>query len=385
MNIIEKIKKAESVNLEFKEKFERSDTLAKLLVAFSNTKGGEIIVGVEKNTKKIKGVDTKFSFEEWVMNIATNNVFPVICPIVELHNIGKKLVALIKVHPGRIKPYYVKKEGDVKGVYYRVGSTLHRADENLIKELSRESINITFDKLEVVDASIDNIDLELVRKYLAKIEKKRQGTISSTLLKLGVVKKKNGFINPTIGGLLFFGKTPQQTTGLDNAIIKFGIFGKDRSTLISQKLFDGTLAEQIENSELFFCRLLESKITFKGFKRFEQFEYPIGIIRELIVNAVAHRNYFIAGTQSIKNFLYPDSIQFESPGYLPEDVNPENIYDKQVSRNPWISRILFNYGYMEEWGTGLNKVKNLCIKTGLHEPIIIEGENCVRFVIQKKI
>jgi predicted HTH transcriptional regulator len=386
MKIETLILQPESVTLEIKENIPTPDIFAKLLVAFSNQKGGAIIIGVNDKSRAIKGINPDFPLEEWIMNVASTNCHPTIFPVVEFHTISEKVICVIKVYQGRFKPYFVKKLGEEKGIFVRVGSTIRIADSALTRHLQRESMHLPFDHFEVVDASLKDISGKKVDDFLTAINFKKQGTqVKNTYLNFGIVRKKNGDVYPTIGGLLLFGETPQIAAGLPCASVKIGRFaGTDvTSPIIDQMLIEGDLRHQIETVETFMKRNLYCKEKMKGFRRIDVYEYPIEVLRELAINAISHRDYFLAAKENIKISIFKDRIEFFSPGLLPEDITVENIFDRQVSRNPMITRILFRWGYLEAWGKGLDKARKILSKNKFPPLELAEGDNFFKIVVRK--
>lgn len=377
MKVEEVIKLNESVSLDFKEILPSPDELAKLLVAFSNTKGGKIIIGIEDKTRKIKGLKLDLNVEEYVMNVASNNCLPIISPSVEFVTYKNKLIAVIEIPAGEQKPYQVKKLGSEKGVYVRIGSTNRLADKALIAELGRESRNITFDRLGVSKAAFRDFNIEKIKRY-QELKERRLGTPAEKidenyLEKIGLYRKSNGRRVPTVGGLLLFGKEPQSMAGLPRAIIKAARFrGKGKGNIIDQALIEGTLPEQIDQAVQFILKNIKISGKIKGLKRIDQPEYPVAAFREAITNAVVHRDYFLADSMAVFVAIFDDRIEVESPGILPLGVTVENIAERQRTRNPLIARILFEMSYFDEWGQGIERMLAAMKKAGLPEPIFKE-------------
>ena len=387
MEIEELIKLNEGVSLDFKKKLPETNDLAKLLVAFSNTKGGKIVLGIEDKTRKVKGLKLDLNVEEYVMNVASNNCSPLISPLLEFISHRNKLIAIIEVPAGEQKPYHIKKLGSEKGVYVRIGSTNRLADRALIAELGRESRNITFDRLEAPKAAFGDFDIEKIRRY-QELKEKRLGTPAEKidenyLEKTNLFRRSNGRSVPTVGGLLLFGKEPQSITGLSRAIIKAARFrGKGKGNIIDQVLIEGTLPEQIDQAAQFILKNIKISGRIKGLKRIDRPEYPVAAFREAITNAVVHRDYFLADSMAIFVAIFDDRIQIESPGILPMGVTVENIRDRQRTRNPLIARILFEMSYFDEWGQGIERMVVAMKNAGLPEPIFEEKD--ISFVVTLK-
>lgn len=371
------INQPESHLLEFKQEMPDPDTLAKELVAFSNTKGGKIIIGVTDREREIIGLNMEQDIEEFVMNVASNNCHPIISPLVEFYTIRGKTICVIEIFPGKLKPYFVTKKGPEKGVYLRIGSTNRLADANWINELSRQSRNITYDRIEVVEAAIEDFDYEKINLY-QKRKKKRLGSpieeiTPEYLEKIGFLKRFNGRRVPTIGGLLLMGKNPQALTSLPRAVVKCARFkGKEKGVFIDQTSVEGSLYQQIDETVHFIAKNIRLGGVIKGLLRHDIYEYPIEVLREAITNAVAHRDYFLADSKAIYVAIFDDRIEITSPGLLPIGVEIENLGKQQKTRNPLLAKILFEMGYMDEWGQGINKMRTLMKENNLPEPVFSE-------------
>jgi predicted HTH transcriptional regulator len=372
------ISQPESHLLEFKQEMPNPDTLAKDLVAFSNTKGGRIVVGVTDMEREIIGVGMDQDIEEFVMNVASHNCHPIISPIVQFYTIKGKTICVIEIFPGRLKPYFVIKKGPEKGVYIRVGSTNRIADANWINELSRQSRNITYDRIEAIEATIDDFDFEKIEFYQRRKNERLKTPIEEItpeyLEKISFLKRFNGQKVPTIGGLLLAGKNPQQITSLPRAVVKCARFkGKEKGIFIDQTIVEGSLYEQIDDTVRFIAKNIRLGGVIKGLFRQEIYEYPAEVFREAITNAVVHRDYFLADSKAICVAIFDGRIEIISPGLLPIGVEAENLGRQQKTRNPLIARILFEMNYFDEWGQGINKMRSLMKESGLPEPVFEEG------------
>jgi len=377
MGIEELLKKLEDHRLEFKREMTDPASLAKELVAFSNTMGGRIVIGLDDKTREIVGVDITQDIEEYVMNIASNNCHPMISPLVEFYTIRGKTICLIEIFPGKLKPYFVTKKGPEKGVYIRIGSTNRVADANWINELSRQSRNITYDRLEVVEATIDDFDSGKINFYQRRKNEKLGTPIEEItgeyLEKIGFLKRFNGRKTPTIGGLLLMGKNPQQITSLPRAVVKCARFkGKEKGIFIDQTVIESSLYEQIDDTARFIAKNIRLGGVIKGLLRHNIYEYPMEVFREAITNAVVHRDYFLADSKAIYVAIFDDRIEIISPGLLPIGVEIENLGKQQRTRNPLIARILFEMDYFDEWGQGINKMRHFMKEANLPEPVFEE-------------
>lgn len=376
----------EGLYVEYKETVPNPSTLAKTLLSFSNTKGGRIIIGVEDKTGKISGVNTDMDIEEYIMNVASENCDPIISPIVELHTFEEKLVVIINVPAGPLKPYHLKKKTAQESTYIRIGSTNRLADKNHLQQLMREAVNESFDRLLVPNTSIRDIDMDKIAKY-QKLKHDRLGTpkekISGAFLKKIGVKNESSASSPvTFGGLLLFGKAVQGIHALSRATIKIGRFrGKELGTLVDHGVLEGTLDEQVEGAVGFIRKHMLVSGRIVGLKREDRATYPIAAIREVITNAVIHRCYSRASSESIMCRIFDDRIEVESPGLLPLGVRVENLGQAQNTRNSLIARLMFDMNYFDEWGQGIRRIIQSCRENGNPPPLFQEKDATFMVII----
>ncbi|MEW5766362.1 MAG: ATP-binding protein [bacterium] len=377
MGIEKLLKKPEDYRLEFKRELGEPLSLAKELVAFSNTKGGRIVIGVDDKTREAVGIDLTKDWEEFIMNVATNNCHPMISPLVEFYTLQGKTICMIEIFPGRLKPYFVRRIGPEKGVYIRIGSTNRVADKAWIDELARQSRNITYDRLEVIGARFDDFDLEKIKFYQKRRNERLNTPLEDVnedfLEKVGIMKRLNRGIYPTIGGLLLMGKAPQKITDLPRAIVKCARFkGNEKGLFLDQAVFEDSLYEQIDNTVRFIAKNIRLGGVIKGLLRQDTYEYPPEVFREAVTNAVVHRDYFQADKSAIRVAIYDNRIEITSPGLLPIGVDIEYIGTQQRTRNPLIAKILFEMNYFDEWGQGINKMRRFMKEANLSEPVFEE-------------
>ena len=148
--IIEDILRGESKNIEYKVGLpEKSDKYVKSVVAFANTSGGEIIIGIDDKEKQIVGIDEKAVFEimDQIANAVSDCCEPQIIPDITFQTISGKCVVIVEIYPGANRPYYIKSAGKTHGTYVRVAGTSRPADAVKIRELEMEGTNGAWDEL----------------------------------------------------------------------------------------------------------------------------------------------------------------------------------------------------------------------------------------------
>jgi len=354
MDIKALIKEGESETLEFKKSLGEWKEIIETISAFSNTKGGKIIIGVSKSGKLL-GVDIGKDTIERFTNQISQNTDTKVHPHITVEKIDGKQIIIIEVKEST--DHLVLAFGRA---YKRVGKSTVRMSkdeyENLILEKHKEKIQ--FDKQICKEANLRDIDWEFVKGEFIPLyeeisERKIVGIPQSILESLGVIKDEK----PTNAGILLFGKNPQKF--FMNAYIALARY-KGREIGIERldyKEFNGNLFQQIDGCDRYLKEhiAIMSKLLPYQVQRQDIPEYGLFSIRELITNAVCHRDYENQHTKIIIK-VFSDKIEFYNPGGLPEDITPKNIAEKQYSRNSVIAKVLAKVKYIEELGEGWNKI-----------------------------
>ncbi|NLN39774.1 MAG: AAA family ATPase, partial [Smithella sp.] len=160
MSITELLKTDEGKVLEFKRDLSSPRNLLKTLVAFANTAGGRVIVGVQDKTRKVMGIEHPLDEEERICSLIADSISPRLVPNVELTTIDNKTLLVIEVFLSNSRPHYLRSEGPETGVYVRLGSTNRQADRELIAELRRSVEGVSFDEMPMPELSPVDLDIE---------------------------------------------------------------------------------------------------------------------------------------------------------------------------------------------------------------------------------
>jgi ATP-dependent DNA helicase RecG len=174
----------------------------------------------------------------------------------------------------------------------------------------------------------------------------------------------NGYLKRA--AILLFHPDPEKF--VSGAYIKIGFFRTD-SDLLFQDEINGNLFEQVEKTmDLLLTKYTKALISYEGLTRVETYEYPKDALREALLNAVAHKDY--TGPYPIQISVYPNKIMIWNYGKLPENWTVEDLQDKHSSqpRNPDIATAFFRSGYVESWGRGMDKMRNLCLEAKIPLP-----------------
>lgn len=350
------LKHPESRKLEFKETLPEGKQIAQTAISFSNGPGGEIYIGIKDQPRKITGLPENklFAMEEKISSIIADNCYPLISPDINFINHKGKHIIKVKIYRGSQVPYYLKSKGRENGTYIRVGSSNRRVDAEIIQELERQRHNITYDSLPFYEIDYRECDLISFKDEFQKKTKKTLDEIG--LLNLNILKKEQGQLVPTVAAVLFANKT-NKNRHFPYAKIECARFkGTTMEEFIDQITIDEPLFLQPELALAFIKRNIKKGSTIGEIYRVDRWEYPLDAIRELLINAVAHRDYSQQG-RDVKVAIFDDMIEITSPGSLPNTIDIEKLDSGQSEiRNKVIALVFKNLQLIEQWGTGFKKV-----------------------------
>ncbi|MCG8572631.1 MAG: putative DNA binding domain-containing protein [Spirochaetes bacterium] len=357
MNIKEILNMPEGRKLEFKEKVTNLQKIAETVIAFTNSSGGEIYVGINDKTRQIIGIDESeiFKLEEQIANTVYDNCYPVIIPEILILNVDEKLVLKIVVYPGSNKPYYLKNLGKNKGTIIRVGSSNRKADVDIIEELERQRRNISFDSVPVYDINSDNVDLSEFNNFFVKETGKKVTKQSFNILNLFKIERDRRVIT---NAALLLSNNKLKKEYFPYAKLECARFkGTTTNVILDQLTIDGPIFSQPEEAMTFIKRNIALGSTIGEVYRKERWEYPLEAIREAVINAVIHRDYSILGSD-IKIAIFDDMLEITSPGTLLSSINIDNIENNSSEiRNRVLAPIFKECQLIEQWGTGFKKIK----------------------------
>jgi ATP-dependent DNA helicase RecG len=360
-DILDLIRQGENSSLEFKTSELRAESLAKEIVAFANRDGGMILLGVADNGM-IQGLSEEKKYEEWVANIARHNVIPSVCPEFSTACVAEKKIGVIFIPKGKDKPYQT---GDGKYLI-RVGSTNRIATQQELLRLFQASGTFHYDLTPVPRTGMTDLNFSRLDNYFRRYEidfSNESEEQKRILLENIDILTKSG--ETTVAGLLIFGVNPSRYLSQNG--ISFACFrGKTlNEELINKQLIDGNLDYQVDTGLAVIKNhlLIPSKIS--GTKREDtRYIYPDKVFRELLTNAVVHRNYSIAGSK-IRVFLFDDRLEVISPGRLPNAVTIEKLrFGVSFAINPVIVKFMENLRYVDQLGRGLPMVCQEAVRNG---------------------
>ena len=349
--MLTQIQKGENKKLELKEILPSNEKIAKTVIAFTNTAGGKLIIGVDDD-KSIVGVDEDriFEYEEKISSIISDMCYPAILPEIYTQYINGKVVLIVEVFRGSLLPYYLKSKGKLKGTYIRVGSTNRLADERVITELQRQRLNKTYDEEENFEFSLDEFDLRVIYDEFKNLDKVCD---YEKLKNLKLIKELNGQEYPTNALSIVFGK-------FDNTMIKCARFkGTSKKIFIDKKEFDKDLFFNLQNTITFLQNHLNLGAKVEGLQLKEELEIPLLALREALLNALIHRDY--TRDSDIKVAIYDDIVEIVSPGNFPNGLSLDDVMNgRSELRNKIVANLFRELKFIESWGSGIEKITQLC-------------------------
>jgi len=349
--LITQIQKGENKKLELKEILPSNEKIAKTVIAFANTAGGKLVIGVDDNLN-IVGVneDKIFEYEEKISSIISDMCYPNILPEIYAQNCDRKVVLVVEIFRGSLLPYYLKSKGKLKGTYIRVGSTNRLADEQVITELQRQRLNKTFDEEENFEFNVNELDLQIIYNEFNKIGKSCD---YEKLKNLKLIKSLNGEDIATNALAITLGK-------FDNTQIKCARFkGTSKEIFIDKKEFNQDLFYNLQNTIHFLQNHLNLSAKVEGLQLKEELEIPLLALREALLNALIHRDY--TRNSDIKVAIYDDIVEIVSPGNFPNGLSIDDVMSgRSELRNKVVANLFRELKYIESWGSGIEKINKLC-------------------------
>ena len=354
----------EGKTLEFKRDLSSPDGPLRTLVAFANSAGGRLVVGVADDGT-IVGVDDPLAEEERIASLIDDRISPQLVPAIDLVTLRDKTVLIIDVPLSTRRPHHITRLGPEAGVYVRLGSTTRQADPALVAELERNARGIAFEGLPEPRAACEDLDLEVLSKLRGR------STSVADLLALGLAVKQGDQIVPTNAGIL--AACPDPTRFHPSAWVQCGrLRGPHGTDIFDQTEIHGPMPLAVDRAVEFLLKHAYKTAVFGQVRRRDIYSIPIEPIREVIVNALVHASYAERGTP-IRVGFYDDRIQVDSPGLLLPGMTIDTMRR--------VSRLFREAGIMEQWGTGIQRVFEQVAEAGLPEPIIEEIQDRVRVTI----
>jgi ATP-dependent DNA helicase RecG len=347
--------------------------LAAALVGMANTNGGTVLIGIAPRSGQVHGISNPTETIDKVFQAAILVDPSLVLPIPTVHKVGPDQVDILTITvPSGLPNIY-----SFEGRYLcREGRQTNPLGARKLRELLIERGSIHFETRVPPGASLDDLDWDRVHNYLSVLGIPGDRQPEEVLFRRGCLQKVDGELLPSYAALLLFGRFPQQF--VPNATILAARFPSVTfSDAFVKQDMEGTLPEQIKKAEIFIKESVRSVVRLVGFQRQETSEYPFDAVRELLVNAVAHRDYNLQGDNIHLN-IFTDRLEVQSPGLLPGPVTLENLLEARFSRNAVIVQVLSDLGYIERLGYGLDRVVQMMRQNNMRMPKFDESAGCFK-------
>jgi ATP-dependent DNA helicase RecG len=357
----------EDIHAEFKERSIATDDLAASLVAFANTDGGQLIFGVN-NQKQLIGIDDPDRLVQLVDNVAFNSCDPPITVVQEtVRDEQGRVVVIVNVPKGDQRPYRTQ-----RGVYFvRTTSGRRQASRQELLWLFQATESLFYDETPVFRAGITDLDEQAIARLLQDVQAYGvdiAGIPRERLLRnWSLIQEVTGEMHPTVAGTLFLSRHPQQLIPYVyiSALQIPGIDIADAPH--DQKRIEGPMRQMLEDSMRFLEIHLRRHHKIKGLEPEAKLELPIEVLREALVNALAHRDYTIVSP--IRVIVFADRLEIHTPGQLPNGVTLDSIrLGVHVLRNPSIYNIFLKLGLVTDAGSGVPRMIRLIRQATNQEP-----------------
>lgn len=351
----------EQQNIEYKQSWH--DDYLKWVCGFANAQGGVIFIGKDDEGNVVDVADYKKLMDDIPNKI--RNTMGITVEVNLLQDNGNHFIEIITQSysvPISLRGRY----------YYRSGSTKQELMGASLNEFLLKKSGKTWGDVIEPRASFEDIEEKAVYTFLKASDNAGRLPENNGLSVFELFEKlrltENGQLKRS--ALVLFGKDPGKF--YPNIFVKIGRFGKDDADLKFQETEEGNLIALLQGVlNQLNRKFLTRPIEFEGMHRVEKGEYPVAAIREMLLNALVHRNYMGA---PIQIRVYDDKISIWNEGILPDGLTLDALKRSHASRprNPIIADVCFKCGYIDAWGRGTIKIINTCKQAGLPEPEMIE-------------
>ncbi len=368
MNLLDLLKRPEGKSLEYKRDLSSPDGVLRSIVAFANTAGGTLLIGVEDKTRHVRGVREPLAMEERLANLISDNISPHLIPELEILPWRRRShVLAVQVYPSPARPHYLKSAGLENGVFVRVGSTNRRVEREMIEELRRFARGEGFDEQPLPELNSEALDFRAASELFAPVRKLKRPDLET----LKLITMHQGRKVPTVGGVLLFGKERERY--FSEAWIQAGRFqGEDRSHIADTLEIRTHLPIAVEEAIAFVRKHNTRAAEIGSVRRTERWDLPPVAVREAVINAVVHADYSQRGAP-IRISIFDNRLEIENPGLLPFGLIVEDLrYGISKLRNRVMGRVFHDLGLIEQWGSGIQRMNGACREAGLDDPILEE-------------
>ena len=315
--------------------------LCKEIIAFANTKGGTLYIGV-RDDGTVVGIANADKVTLQINNMVRDSIKPDVTMFVhyETQEIDGKQIVAVTVQKGTGRPYYLGSKGlKPSGVYVRNGTASDPATDTAIRKMIKETDGDCFEDMRSLE---QNLTFESANAQFAKCHVPFDGPKLQAL----------GFTSPDgIYSNVAFLLSDQCSSTIKAATFS----GTDKSNFQDRREFSGSLFRQMDEMYAYLDMRNRTTASFEGLYRNDRRDYPEEALREALLNSIVHRDYSFSASTLIS--VYDDRIEFVSVGGLPDGIALDDIMlGLSVCRNPKLAAIFYRLKLIEAYGTGMPKI-----------------------------
>ena len=336
---MKRIETGENLTTEFK--LEYTDEIKKTIVAFANTAGGTLYIGINDD-KSIAGVNNPDNTLLQVSNAVRSAIKPDVTMFADckLEKKGRAAVIVVTVQKGTACPYYLAGKGiRPEGVYVRQGASSVPATETAILNMIKETDGEKYEEVRSLNQDLTFreaghfFDMKNVSFGLNQYKTLRLQTTDGVYTNLGLLLSDQSVHT-----------------------VKLAVFeGLEKQVFKDRREFSGSLLKQLEDVYAFLDMYNHTHAKVKGLYREDQRDYPEDALREAMLNALVHRDYAFSSSALIS--IFDDRIEFVSIGGLPKGVSLDDILlGISVPRNENLANVFYRLRLIEAYGTGIPKI-----------------------------
>lgn len=354
----------EGRTLDFKRQEVPLRKALKTLVAFANTAGGTLALGVDDDGT-VLGIDDVNMQEERYANAISTGIEPPLTPDLQpvAHDGMDLLLIRVPRFPG---PFYLREEGPDDGVYVRLGSTNRRATAEQREEMRWLASTQAFDERPCLGTTAEDLDMDAIDRAFGQVGRVVDGSVLETLKLL--VRHGDDRV-PSNGGIILFGTQRARAVYFPEARLRCARFvGTTKAEFLDQLDPEGSIPDALAEAERFVRRNTRLAARIESLHRQNVPEYSSVILREVLANAIAHADYSLRG-MSVRTAVYADRLEVENPGGWPIGFSEED-FKAGISRvrNPVIARTLHELDIIEGWGSGYLRIREETVMSGYPLP-----------------
>lgn len=353
----------EGKNIEFKRQY--TDDIKYAVLAFANTDGGTLYIGINDNGS-VEGVEDPDAVMLQVMNMIRDAIRPDITVAVDCSTelMENKHVVVLTIQRGVARPYYLANKGiRPAGVYVRQGASSVPASETAILQMIKESSGDVYEEARSLN---QNLTFKEAEAYFAKKH-----------LQFGDAQKRTLQLISADGTYSNLGMLLSDQC---ISVIKLAVFeGSKKTVFHDRKELSGSLFKQLEDAYAYINQFNYTRSEFPGLERVDTRDYPPEAVREALLNAVIHREYGIGGPTLIS--IFDDRIEFVTIGGLVKGLSLADIkLGVSMLRNKNLANVFYRLHLIEAYGTGLLKIDE-CYEDCVVKPQLLATDNAFKLVL----